>query len=207
MDRARESNFQKERDYIVRTTESLLTRRRHGQDLEKVPSNSRSGKTSRHSSKFCPYRGQYTSLRDEYVSHMFDVALGPSLVAFSTTIESANGTVGSLVSVASDEELELVVENAVETIEVCMAGFRFAIGTAGLCGHDTARDTYMLALSRLFSWVKEFTRAPAYVRRIQTLLSLAREDGELLGSSWEDAFKSLSESNRFPPAFSLGGKA
>lgn len=202
MDRARESNFQKERDHIVRTTESLLKRRRHGSvDQGKAQSRSRSGKSTRSSTKFV--RTEDSGLRDEYVSPMFDVAWGPSLAAFSTAIESANGTVGSLVSVASDEELELAAENAAETIEVCLTGFRFAIGTAGLCGNDTARDAYMLALSRFSQLGTGVLLEPRHVRCIQTMLSLAREDGELLGSSWEDVFKALSEINRFHQLFQL----
>jgi brefeldin A-inhibited guanine nucleotide-exchange protein len=200
MDRARQSNFQKEQDHIVRTTESLLKRRRHFQEHGKAPSKSRLGnKTPRHSSKFV--RTEDSGLRDEYVSPMFDVAWGPALAAFSTALESANGTVGSLVSVASDEELELAAENAAETIEVCMTGFRFAIGTAGICGNDTARDAYMLALSRFSQLGKGVLLEPRHVRCIQTMLSLAREDGELLGNSWEDVFKALSEINRFHELF------
>jgi hypothetical protein len=199
MDRARQSNFQKEQDHIVRTTESLLKRRRHLQDHGKAPSKSRLGKSTRHSSKFV--RTEDSGLRDEYVSPMFDVAWGPALAAFSTAIESANGTVGSLVSVASDEELELAAENAAETIEVCMTGFRFAIGTAGICGNDTARDAYMLALSRFSQLGTGVLLEPRHVRCIQTMLSLAREDGELLGNSWDDVFKALSEINRFHQLF------
>jgi len=202
MDRARESNFQKERDHIVRTTESLLGRRRHGSmDQGKPTSKSRFGKTTRHSSKFV--RTEDSGLRDEYVSPMFDVAWGASLAAFSTAIESANGTVGSLVSVASDEELELAAENAAETIEVCLTGFRFAIATAGLCGNETARDAYMLALGRFSQLGTGVFLEPRHVRCIQTLLSTAREDGELLGSSWEHIFKALSEINRFHQLFQL----
>jgi hypothetical protein len=59
---------------------------------------------------------------------MFEVTWGPALAAFYMAMESANGNVGALISIASDEELELAAENAAETIEVCLTGFRFAIG-------------------------------------------------------------------------------
>ena len=134
---------------------------------------------------------------------MFEVTWGPALAAFSTAMESANGTVGSLVAIASDEELELAAENAAETIEVCLTGFRFAIGTAGLCGNDIARDSYMLALGRFTQLGTGAYLEPRHVRCIQTLLSLAREDGELLGTSWQHVFRALSEINRFHQLFHL----
>lgn len=201
MDRARETNFQKERDHIVRTTESLLKRRRHGVEPKSSPVRSRSFKSHRHASRFvlsCD-----SGLRDEYVSPMFEVTWGPGLAAFSTAMESANGTVGALISIASDEELELAAENAAETIEVCLTGFRFAIGIAGLCGNSIARDAYMLALSRFSQIGTGVLLEPRHIRCVQTMFSLAREDGELLGDAWEHVFKSLSEVNRFHQVFQL----
>lgn len=206
MDRARETNFQKERDHIIRTTESLLKRRRHGheghtkQTPQKPRSNSVTSRSPRQS-KFV--RTEDSGLRDEYVSPMFEVAWGPSLAAFSTAMESANGTIGALISIASDEELEMAAENAAETIEVCLTGFRFAICTAGLCGNETARDAYMLALSRFTQLGTGVLLEPRHVRCIQTMMSLAREDGELLGSSWGHVFRALSEINRFHQLFHL----
>jgi hypothetical protein len=202
MDRARESNFQKERDHIVRTTESLLKRRRHSTDPHgKQQAKVKSGKSPRTASKFV--MTEDSGLRDEYVSPMFEVTWGPALAAFSTAMESANGTIGSLISIASDEELELAAENAAETIEVCLTGFRFAICTAGLCGNDTARDAYMLALSRFTQLGTGCLLEARHVRCIQTMLSLAKDDGELLGSSWSHIFRALSEINRFHQLFHL----
>lgn len=205
LDRARENNFQKERDHIVRTTESLLKRRRHSQ------ASLNQGNTTQIKNR--PPKTRTTSrfvlsgdsgLRDEYVSPMFDVTWGPALAAFSTAIESANGTtMGALLSIASDEELEQAAENAAETIEVCLTGFRFAICTAGLCGNSIARDAYMLALSRFSQLGTGVLLEPRHVRCVQTMLSLAREDGELLGGSWEHVFKALSEINRYHQLFQL----
>jgi Sec7 domain/Domain of unknown function (DUF1981) len=202
MDRARESNFQKERDHIVRTTESLLKRRRHSTETQgRVQAKAKSGKSPKPASKFV--MTEDSGLRDEYVSPMFEVAWGPALAAFSTAIESANGTIGSLISIASDEELELAAENAAETIEVCLTGFRFAICTAGLCGNDTARDAYMLALSRFSQLGTGCLLEARHVRCVQTMLGLAKDDGELLGSSWSHIFRALSEINRFHQLFHL----
>ena len=200
VDRARETQFQKERDHIVRTTESLLKRRRHGAEL-KTPPKFRTARSHRNLSRFV--RSGDSGLRDEYVSPMFEVTWGPALAAFSTAMESANGTAGTLISIASDEELERAAENAAETIEVCLTGFRLAIGTAGLCGNPIARDAYMLALSRFSQLGTGILLEPRHVRCIQTMFSLAKEDGELLGNSWEHVFKALSEVNRFHQVFQL----
>jgi Sec7 domain/Domain of unknown function (DUF1981) len=199
-DRARETQFQKERDHIVRTTESLLKRRRHNVDT-KSPSKFRTARSHRNLSRFV--RSDDSGLRDEYVSPMFEVTWGPALAAFSTAMESANGTAGTLISIASDEELERAAENAAETIEVCLTGFRLAIGTAGLCGNPIARDAYMLALSRFSQLGTGILLEPRHIRCIQTMFSLAKEDGELLGNSWEHVFKALSEVNRFHQVFQL----
>ena len=204
MDRTRETNFQKERDHIVRTTESLLKRRRISthQTGEKRSVASRAGTYGRRAqSKFV--RTEDSGLRDEYVSPMFEVTWGPALAAFSVAMESANGTVGALENIATDEELELAAENAAETIEVCLTGFKFAVCTAGLCGNEVARDSYMLALSRFSQLGTSVFLEPRHIRCIQTLLSLGREDGELLGSSWEHVFKALAEINRFHQLFHL----
>ena len=202
IDRERESNFQKERDHIVRTTESLLKRRRHSQETGKqIQKPKQVEKPSRQTHRFV--LAEDSGLKDEYVSPMFDVAWGPALAAFSTAMESANGTIGSLISIASDEELELAAENAAETIEVCLTGFRFAIGTAGLCGNETARDAFMLALASFSQLGTGILLEPRHLRCIQTMLSLAREDGELLGGSWSHIFRALSEINRFHQLFHL----
>lgn len=192
MDKARKSNFQKERDHIVRTTESLLKRRRH------APEKSMSKRSSLRANKASRFvLSEHSGLKDEYVSPMFEVTWGPALAAFSTAMESANGTAGVLIAIASDEELEQAAANAAETIEVCLTGFRFAIGTAGLCGNSIARDSFMSALSRFSQLGTGVLLEPRHLRATQTLLSLAREDGELLGTSWEHVFKALSEINRF----------
>lgn len=198
VERTRESNFQKEREHIVRTTEALLKRKRHHHETK---SSQKTRKAQRQLSMFV--RTEDSGLRDEYVSPMFDVTWGPALAAFSTAIESANGTVGSLITIAREEELEVAAENAAETIEVCLTGFRFAIVTAALCGNETARDAYMLGLSRFSHLGTGSLLEPRHVRCAQTMLSLAREDGELLGASWEHVFKALSEINRFHQLFHL----
>jgi len=201
MDKAKESNFMKERDHIVRTTESLLKRRRHGTDGKSGPRKNRSKDPSSKSLRYV--RTDDSGLRDEYVAPMFEVTWGPALAAFSTAMESANGTVGALLAIASDEELEAAAVNAAETIEVCLTGFRFAICTAGLVGNDVARDSFIFALSRFSQLGTGVLLEPRHVRCIQTMVAIAKSDGELLGSSWEHIFKALSEINRFHQLFQL----
>eukprot|EP00980_Cylindrotheca_fusiformis_P022759 scaffold9704_cov113-Cylindrotheca_fusiformis.AAC.3 len=202
MERTKESNFDKERDQIVRTTESLLKRRRHAaHDNAKTPRKSNRNASKAHHVRYV--RTEDSGLRDEYVSPMFEVAWGPALAAFSTAMESANGTIGSLISTASNAELEMAAVNAAETIEVCLTGIRFAVCTAGLCGNDVARDAFILALARFSQLGTGILLEPRHVRCMQTMLGLARSDGELLGSSWEHIFKSLSEINRFHQLFQL----
>ena len=201
LDRARETNFQKERDQIVRTTESLLRRKRKPSiDHGKSHSRYYHGKL-RSSVKFV--RTVDTGLRDEYVSPMFDVTWAPALAAFSTAMESANGTMGALLNIATDEELALAAENAAETTEVCLTGFRLAICTAGLCGNDTARDAFMLALVSFSQLGTGILLEHRHIRCIQSLLTLGRDDGELLGNTWEHVFRALSEINRFHQVFHL----
>jgi Sec7 domain/Domain of unknown function (DUF1981) len=203
-DRTKETNFSKERDQIVKTTESLLRRKRHGsidvgKNGRRVPQNGHSSRS--HHIRYVSTED--SGLRDEYVSPMFEVTWGPALAAFSTAMESANGTVGALLSIATDEELEAAAMNAAETIEVCLAGFRFAICTAGLCGNDIARDAYMLALARFSQLGTGTLLEQRHIRCAQTMLTLARYNGELLGSSWEHVFRSMSEINRFHQLFQL----
>ncbi|KAG7368959.1 RalF-like Dot/Icm system translocated protein [Nitzschia inconspicua] len=205
VEKTKESNFNKERDQIVRTTESLLKRRRHS-TVEAGKGSQRRIRSQTSSSKSHTVRYVRTAdsgLRDEYVAPMFEVTWGPALAAFSTAMESANGTVGALLAIATEEELEAAAVNAAETIEVCLTGFRFAICTAGLVGNDVARDSYMLALSRFSQLGTGVLLEPRHVRCIQTMLALARSDGELLGDSWEHVFRALSEINRFHNLFQL----
>eukprot|EP00547_Thalassionema_nitzschioides_P015313 CAMPEP_0194232056 /NCGR_PEP_ID=MMETSP0158-20130606/570_1 /TAXON_ID=33649 /ORGANISM="Thalassionema nitzschioides, Strain L26-B" /LENGTH=2053 /DNA_ID=CAMNT_0038964771 /DNA_START=104 /DNA_END=6264 /DNA_ORIENTATION=+ len=204
LDKDRENNFQKERDQIVRTTESLLRRKRaNTKDGENGAKSSRQKSTNHRKSSLKFVRTEDTGLRDEYVAPMFEVTWGPALAAFSTAMESANGTLGTLLSIATDEEVEHALENAAETVEVCLTGFRFAVCTAGLCGNETARDAYMLALSRFTQLGARGVLEPRHVRCIQTLLSLGKDDGELLGPTWEHVFKALSEVHRYHELFQL----
>lgn len=204
LDKDRESNFQKERDQIVRTTETLLRRKRaNTKDGENGNKASRQKSTMHRKGSMKFVRTEDTGLRDEYVAPMFEVTWGPALAAFSTAMESANGTLGTLLSIATDEEVEHALENAAESIEVCLTGFRFAICTAGLCGNETARDAYMLALSRFTQLGSTGVLEPRHIRCIQTLLSLGKDDGELLGPTWEHVFKTLSEVHRYHELFQL----
>ena len=200
MDRTRETNFQKERDQIVRNTESLLKRKKRHHHSGKAPAAASFGTTASKSSvKFV--RTEDTGLRDEYVSPMFEVTWAPALAVFSTAMESANGTSGALASIASDEELELATKNAAEAVEVCLNGFQLAICTAGLCGNETARSAFVHALENFSLLGTGRLMEYRHVRCVQTLLRLGRDDGELLGNTWEHIFRALSEVARLRNLF------
>jgi brefeldin A-inhibited guanine nucleotide-exchange protein len=184
IDRKRENDYQKERDEILRSTESLLRRKKKGKKTSTVSKSNELGNF---------VRTMESGLRDEYVIPMFDVTWGPALAVFSTVMESANGTMGVLLSIASDKEIELAALNAASSTEVCLSGFQLAIRIAALCGNDTARSAYVHALSNFSCLGTGRLLEHRHVRCVQTLLEIARDDGELLGSSWEYVFKALSE--------------
>ncbi len=195
-DKTRESNYQKEGDQIVRDTESMLRRRRKA-TKHSSPSNKPSKKSLRESMKkhaSVKFVGTADSgLRDEYVTPMFDVAWGPALAVFSTAIESANGTDGILASIATDEEMDHAVDNAALAIEVSLNGFQLAICIAGLCGNNTARDAYVRALYNFTLLGSGHLLADRHIQCVQSLLVLGRDDGELLGVTWEHIFRALTE--------------
>ena len=202
MDRTRESNFQKERDQIVRSTESMLRRKKKGKNSS-TNNNGIAG-----SSGFEVLMGRFVKrgdpgLKDEYVTPMFDVTWGPALAVFSTAMESANGSMGSLLAIASDEEIELAAENAASAIDVCLSGFRLAICTASLCGNITARSAFVHALSNFSRLGTGRLLEHRHIRCVHLLLETARDDGELLGDSWEYIFKALSEVARLRQVFEL----
>ncbi len=186
MDKKRESDYQKERDQILRNTESLLRRKKKRGTV--------SNGAVREIGRFVSTED--SGLRYEYVIPMFDVTWGPALAVFSTVIESANGTMGTLLSIATDREIEAAAENAASATEVCLSGFRLAIRIAALCGNETARSAYVHALSNFSLLGTGRLLEHRHIRCVQTLLEIARDDGELLGSSWEYVFKALSEISR-----------
>ncbi len=195
--RKRESDYQKERDQILRSTESLLRRKK------------KRGSVSSSSSKDLGnfVRTHDSGLKDEYVRPMFDVTWGPALAVFSTVIESANGTMGTLLSIATEREIESAAENAAEATEVCLSGFRLAIKIAALCGNDTARSAYVHALSNFSLLGTGRLLEHRHIRCVQTLLEIGRDDGELLGNSWEYIFKALSEVARLNHVYEATARA
>ena len=194
-DKTRESNYQKEGDQIVRDTESMLRRRRkatkHGASSASNKKNLRDSMKKHASVKFVGTAD--SGLRDEYVTPMFDVAWGPALAVFSTAIESANGTDGVLASIATDEEMDHAVDNAALAIEVSLNGFQLAICIAGLCGNNTARDAFVRALYHFTLLGSTHLLADRHVQCVQLLIRLGRDDGELLGVTWEHIFRALTE--------------
>lgn len=193
MDKRRETDFQKERDEILRNTESLLRRKKRNK--------SGSFKGSRHFVSTIE-----SGMKDEYVIPMFDVAWGPALAVFSTVIESANGTMGALLSIATDNEIESAAENAASATEVCLEGFTLAIRIAAMCGNDIARSAYVHALSNFSLLGTGRLLEHRHIRCVQMLLELSRDYGEMLGPSWEYIFKALSETSRLNQVYEDGAK-
>jgi hypothetical protein len=193
-DKARETNYQKEGDQIVRDTESMLRRRRKA---TKHPSSKKALRDSLKKRTSVNFVGTAdTGLKDEYVTPMFDVTWGPALAVFSTAIESANITESALSSIATEEEMDHAVENAASVIEVSLNGFQLAICIAGICGNDTARDAYVRALYNFTLLGKGRLLSSRHIHCVQSLLKLGIDDGELLGVSWEHIFRALAEVNR-----------
>mmetsp|Transcript_13142 Transcript_13142/g.26694 ORF Transcript_13142/g.26694 Transcript_13142/m.26694 type:complete len:2158 (-) Transcript_13142:64-6537(-) len=193
-DNARKTNYQKEGDQIVRDTESMLRQRRKA---TKQPSSKKSLRDSLKKRASVNFVGTAdTGLKDEYVTPMFDVTWGPALAVFSTAIESANITESALSSIATDEEMDLAVDNAASVIEVSLNGFQLAICIAGICGNDTARDAYVRALYNFTRLGKGRLLSSRHIHCVQALLRLGIDDGELLGVSWEHIFRALTEVNR-----------
>ncbi|KAL9190141.1 hypothetical protein ACHAXT_007352 [Thalassiosira profunda] len=192
-DKTREMNFQKEGDQIVRDTESMLKRRRKASKPKQSKKSHLRDSLKKQSSAKKFVGTADSGLRDEYVTPMFDVAWGPALAVFSTAIESANGTDGMLASIATDEEMDHAVDNAALAIEVSLNAFQLAICIAGLCGNDTARDAYVRALYNFTLLGSGHLLADRHIQCVQSLLRLGRDDGELLGVTWEHIFRALTE--------------
>jgi len=194
IDKKRESDYQKERDQILRNTESLLRRKKTKRSSSSSDVGGVGGVGSPVTNRGTKFvRRQDSGLKDEYVTPMFDVTWGPALAVFSTVMESANGTMGFLLSIASDNEIELAAENASSATEVCLSGFQLAIRIAALCGNVTAGSAFVHALSNFSLLGTGRLLEHRHVRCIQTMLEIGRDDGELLGNSWEYVFKALCE--------------
>jgi hypothetical protein len=199
IDRTRETKFLQERDQIVRNTEMILQqqRRKASSKTSKQASSTHNNVAAANAVRFVRTSD---ALKDDYVTPMFEVTWGPALAVFSTAIEGVHDH-SKLMSLAPEEEIDLMVENASSILEVCLSGFRLAICTAGHCGNETARGAFVYALYT-------FTRLGTgrlldirNVRCVQALLRLAREDGELLGNTWEFVFKALTEITRLRQVF------
>ena len=178
------SKFLQETDQMLRETEDVLTGKRR---------TLRSKHLKKGHGSFV--RTKDSGLQDEYVSPMFEVTWGAALAVFSTALEKTNGTTHSAQwAEATENERFSMNRNAVSTTEVCLSGFRFAICVAGLCGHETARNAYINALAS-FSQLGISGRLleHRHIRCIQTLLKIARDDGECLGNSWGRVFVAMSE--------------
>ena len=196
--KTRETKFLQERDQIVRNTEMILQQQRRkvsSKPSKQLTSSKHTNNNNANAAPVVKFLRTSDALKDDYVTPMFEVTWGPALAVFSTAIEGANDA-SKLMSVVPEQEIDLIMENATSTLEVCLSGFRLAICTAGLCGNDTARGAFAHALymfTRLGTGRLLDTRN---IRCVQALLRVAREDGELLGDTWEYVFKALTEITR-----------
>ena len=64
----------------------------------------------------------------------------PVQAVFSTTTEPANGSMGSLLTITSDEEIEFTTEKSALIIDVYLSSFHLAIFTASIYENITARS-------------------------------------------------------------------
>ena len=130
MDRNRESNFQKERDY---------------QTQKKGKSSLTNNNGIAGSSGFGVLMGRIIKRGDPGQSmntgHQRLMSWIPVLAVLSTVTESTNGSMGTLFTISSDEEIEFTAEKYTLIIDVCIFSFHLAICTASLYGNITTRKT------------------------------------------------------------------
>jgi hypothetical protein len=112
---------------------------------------------------------------------MFEITWAPALAVFATSLESSNGTMGSLMSIASGNEIKLAAENSLSSIEVCLDGFYLAICIAGHCGNNAARSAYVHALFGFSSLGTGRLLEHKHIRCIQILLEISKNEGKILG--------------------------
>mmetsp|Transcript_25885 Transcript_25885/g.32974 ORF Transcript_25885/g.32974 Transcript_25885/m.32974 type:complete len:94 (+) Transcript_25885:48-329(+) len=75
--------------------------------------------------------------------------------------------------------------------------------TAGLCGNETVRGAFVHALYSFSLLGTGRLLEHRHVRCVQALLCLARDDGELLSTTWEHIFRTLSEAVRMQQVYRL----
>ena len=126
IEKGREYAFLKERDHMLRTTESVLKRKQNRK--------AEAAKKAKRDKKFVRVD---TGLLNQYVKPMFDVTWGPTLAVYSYAMEA---TKRELSLDLTDEEADLAEEYGNVNLDICLVSFRLAICTAGICGNYTARD-------------------------------------------------------------------
>ena len=116
MDRNRESNFQKERDY---------------QTQKKGKSSLTNNNGIAGSSGFGVLMGRIIKRGDPGQSintgHQRLMSWIPVLAVLSTVTESINGSIGSLFTIGSDEEITFAAEKSAFIIDVFIVGFHLEI--------------------------------------------------------------------------------
>lgn len=109
---------------------------------------------------------------EAYIRPMFEAAWPSMLSVFSQNFETGD-----------DDDI----------VALCLEGFQFAIRLAARLGVDTARETFINALSRFTTLdsVKEMKTKNAYA--VQALIHIALVEGDYMSESWGQLLKTFSQ--------------
>ena len=164
----REREYQKEREILLISSESLIKSRYKNTVLSNSPSANAGIDSATTFSSNSPSPA-------EAVEPMFDVAWGPTIGALSQILEF------------TEEPM---------CISMCLIGFTFAIRIASHNDQAVARDTFINSLAKFTSLgsIKEMKQKN--IECIKALLRIAISDGELLCEAWAPVLLCISQLSR-----------
>lgn len=85
----------------------------------------------------------------------------------------------------------------IDTISICMEGFRLAIRIACLFDLETPRTAFVSALAKFTHLNNISEMKPKHIEALKVLLEIAQSEGNLLKSSWRDVLTCVSQLERF----------
>jgi brefeldin A-inhibited guanine nucleotide-exchange protein len=85
----------------------------------------------------------------------------------------------------------------IETIKLCMEGFKLGIRIACLFDLDTPREAFVSALAKFTNLNNLSEMVSKNVEALKVLLEIAQSEGNLLKSSWRDILTCISQLDRF----------
>ena len=85
----------------------------------------------------------------------------------------------------------------IETIRLCMEGFKLAIRIASLFDLETPREAFVSALAKFTNLNNLSEMVVKNVEALKALLDVAQTEGNLLKSSWRDVLTCISQLDRF----------